>query len=404
MALDTLVAMGSIRVPRASAVDGSAGADAASALRVALPPFVVGKLIGLLIPVFTVWSRTDAPGRPAYAVLVQPFANWDGDAYRHIAEKGYPGGPLDLIPGHPGHFWGFFPGYPLLVRTMSAVIHDTVTAGIAVSAVGELIALVYLARLLLLEVGDAESARFGTWLLALYPYAVFLSALYTESVFLAAATASLYYMRRGDTLTASATAAIAMATRITGLALIPALVLDHLLRRRFRPGPELLAVGAALLPIAAFMWHARRLTGDALAYQHVEESASFGNRTLTFPPIGWWHTVEAATSGGASSTTFVFWLEVLFGTAGFLALILLALGWRRIAPSLTLFAAGVWVLGASLSYWLSMPRYEMAMVPVFVAAAMLTRRRAHWRQPIIALSCAWMAFDATVLGTGSFAG
>jgi len=373
-------------------------------LRLVLPVWITGKLLGLLIPMATVWSRSDFPGRPPYALLVQPFARWDGDTYRQIAENGYPAGPLDLTPGHPGHLWGFFPGYPMLVRAATFLLHDTITAGIVVSAICELIALVYLAKLIQHERGDRDAARFGAWMLALYPYAVFLSALYTESAFLAGATASLYCIRRGNTGRASVAAAFAIAMRVTGLALIPALVVDYLLRRRGRLGPGLLAIAASALPLLGFMLYAQHMTGDAFAYQDVQQSASYGNRTTTFPITGLWHTWQAATSSSASSNTYIFGMEVLFGVLGLAALVVLAVNWRHVAPSLTVFATGVWLLGASLTYWLGMPRYEMTMVPLYVGVALFTMRRPHWRMPALAVSAAWMALLASTLGTGAYTG
>lgn len=373
-------------------------------LRMVLPAFVVGKLIGLLVPMVTVWSTAGSPGRPSYWQLIQPFSYWDGQNYLHIADEGYPSGPLDLTPGHPGHLWGFFPGYPMLIRAVKTVIPDTITAGILVNVGCELIALYFLAKLILHETNDGESARFGVWLLALYPYAVFLTAMYTESAFIAAATASLYYMRRGDNTRACIAAGLAMTVRITGLALIPALLLEYLLRRRFRPGPGLLAIPASLAGLAGFFLYARHLTGDFFAYQHIQQSASYGSRTTVFPLTGFWNTWNAATSNSPSSTTYIFSIEVLFGVLGFAALIVMAIMWRRVAPSLTLFAAGVWTLGTSLTFWLGMPRYEMTEVPVYLMAALLTQRRTQLRLPILVASCAWMAFLASTLGTGRYTG
>jgi hypothetical protein len=378
--------------------------SATSTLRLVLPPFVAGKLVALLVPVLTVWSTSSTHGIPGYAELVRPFGSWDGENYRQIAEYGYPSGPLDLTPGEPGHLWGFFPGYALLLRFALFFFRDDITAGIVVSSACTLVALVYLAKLVQLERGDSDSAQFSAWLLMLYPYAVFLTALYTESAFLAAATASLYYMRRGDNGRASIAAAVAIAVRITGLALIPALLIEHLRRRHWRPDIGLVYIAASLLPLLGFMWYAQHLTGDAFAYQHVQQSASYGNRVTTWPWLGLWHTWQVATSGGPGRETYIFMMEVIFGVSGFVMLVLLALDWKRIAPSLTLFAAGVWVLGASLTYWLGMPRYEMTMVPIYIYLANITQRRPQLRLPILIVSCGWMAFVASMLGTGRYTG
>jgi hypothetical protein len=81
-------------------------------LRIALPPFVASKLIGLLVPMLTAWVRGPGAGLPSGSALLQPFALWDGGAFTEIAQHGYPSGPLNLTVGAAGHLWAYFPGYP----------------------------------------------------------------------------------------------------------------------------------------------------------------------------------------------------------------------------------------------------------------------------------------------------
>ena len=363
-------------------------------LRLVLPPFVAGKLITLLLPMLTVWARAGEAGHPTYADLVQPFGGWDGESYRSIAEHGYPTGPLDLTPGQPGHLWAFLPGYPMLLRCTMYLVRDSTTAGILLSSVCELIALVFLAKLVLHErPGDTETATNSAWLLALYPYAVFMTAVYTESPFLAAATASLYYMRRGNYVYAGLLGFVASTMRVTGLVLFPAMVLDYALRNRSRLRVDALATVLPILPMALFVAYARQQTGDALAFWHVEQSASF-NRVTAWPWQGLQNTWSYATAGGGSS--FVFGMEVVFGILGLAALVWLATQWRDVAPSLTLYAAGVWVLSTSLVYWLSVPRYLMAMVPVYIAGALVLTRRPVLRLPVLTVLAGWTGSIATL--------
>ncbi len=363
-------------------------------LRLILPPFVAGKLVTLLVPMLTVWSHTGVPGHPTYADLVSPFGAWDGESYRGIAEHGYPSGPLDTTPGQPGHLWAFLPGYPMLLRFAMFFIPDSTTAGIVVSAVCELIALVFLAKLVLHECGgDRDTARWSAWLLVLYPYAVFLTAVYTESPFLAASTASLYYMRRGDYVRAGLLGAAASCIRITGVVLVAALLVDYAMRRGERIRADVLAVVLPLVPPLLFIAYAYALTGDGLAYWHIEQSASF-NRFVAAPWVGASNTLSNALGGGGNS--FVFGFEVVFGLLGLAALIWLVTQWRTIAPSLIVYAAGVWLLSVSYQYWLSVPRYLMAMVPVYLAGARLLQRRPVLRGPVFAVMAGWMGFVATL--------
>jgi hypothetical protein len=377
----------------------------ASTLRLVLPAFIAGKLVSLLAPMLTVWSQTAAPGHPTYTDLLNPFGGWDGDAYKQVAEHGYPSGPLDLTPDdlghhHSGHLWAFFPGYPMLLRAAMLFFPDATTAGVIVNSLGELVALIFLARLALHELsGDTESAAFSVWLLALYPYAVFLTAVYTEGPFLAATVASLYYMRRGQHWRACILAAVATTIRITGLALIPALLLEYLLRRRWRPQADVVAVLLPAVPLLLFLWFAHASTGDTFAFWHAEQSASF-NRFTSWPWNGLQATWDAARGGGRYS--YLYAMELLFGVLGLAAVVYLVTRWREISPSLTVYAAAVWVLSVSYTSWLSVPRYLMAMVPVFLAGAVLTRGRPQLRTSILVVSAGWMGFVSTLFGLGVF--
>jgi len=191
-----------------------------------------------------------------------------------------------------------------------------------------------------------------------------------------------------------------MLVRITGVALVPALIVDHLVRRRGRPGPGLVAILSSLLAPLLFVAYAWRLTGDPLAYLHVERSASF-NRLFAWPWDGARATFGSLV-GGTNGNSFVFGMELLFGIAGLIAVIWLVWNWRTVAPALTVFAAVAWLMSTSLIYWLSVPRYEMTVVPIYLALADITRRHPRSRPVLIAVSAGWMGFLASVMATGQF--
>jgi len=184
------------------------------------------------------------------------------------------------------------------------------------------------------------------------------------------------------------------------VALVPALVVDHLVRRRGRPGSGLAAILASLLSPLLFLGYAGLSTGDVLAYVHVEQSASF-NRVLAWPWDGARSTF-ASFAGGPGGNSWVFGMEFLFGVAGFVAVLWMAGNWRSFPPSLTVFSAVAWVMGTSLIYWLSVPRYEMTVIPIYLALADASRRRPGIRPVLIGVSAAWMGMVATLAATGQF--
>ncbi len=140
------------------------------------------------------------------------FAQWDSNWYLSIVEDGY-----------RSESAAFFPLYPGLVRVLGAVIGSNMVAGVilslAAAAVGAW-ALVEIARPL---VGEA-TARDSMLLLALYPTAFVFTSVYSEGLFLAFATTSFLAAQRGRPWLAGLLAGLAVATRLTGLALVPALV------------------------------------------------------------------------------------------------------------------------------------------------------------------------------------
>jgi hypothetical protein len=370
------------------------------ALRMALVPWTVGKLVTAAVVTMVVFAQSNHLGHPTWDQLLAPFAYWDGQNYTAIADHGYPSGPLDLIPGHPGHLWGFFPGFAILVSLGVHLGLGSTLAGIIVNAVAELVALYYLVRLVSQE-RDSEAARFAAWLLALWPDAIVLSMVNADSSFIAAATASLYYMRRGDNSRACIAGALAVGFRVIGLALIPALLIEYLRHRQWRPGPGLLPIAGTLLPLAGFLIYSHAQTGDWLAYSHAQSSPSYGNRTLTWPWIALLNTWHYAFGSQPSSFALLEILDLIFGLAALAAVVYM---WssRRIAASLAAYTTCAWLLPASLTYWAGMPRYAMQLMPAAIVLADLTRRSAARRATVIAVSAALMGYGATVIALGRY--
>lgn len=186
------------------------------------------------------------------------FAQWDSNWYLSIAEDGY-----------RKESAAFFPLFPGLVHVLGAVIGSNMVAGVilslAAAAVGAW-ALVEIARPL---VGEA-TARDSMLLLALYPTAFVFTSVYSEGLFLAFATTSFLAAQRGRPWVAGLLAGLAVATRLTGLALVPALV-ALVWPKTGRELPQLAPV--ILLPLMGLASVALTFDyelGDSLAFVHAQ--------------------------------------------------------------------------------------------------------------------------------------
>jgi mannosyltransferase PIG-V len=175
-----------------------------------------------------------------------PLEAWDGVWYQRIAEHGYL-----LLPGQQSDP-AFFPLYPLLLKSADAL-------GISIGAAGVILSnIFFLAALLAFdslgnELFSSQLARRATLLLAVFPTSYVCSMVYPESlVLLAFALAGLFAVR-GRWLACGGAAAVAALARPEGLLLaFPIAACVFARRRELSPterGRGLAAVLAA--PAAA---------------------------------------------------------------------------------------------------------------------------------------------------------
>lgn len=150
--------------------------------------------------------------------FLQSWSMWDGGHYIDIAEHGY------LSEGRPQSTAAFFPLYPMVIRVVSWLpVVNVQLAGIVVSLASLLMAVWFFADYVLRHLG-ATLARQAVIVLLVTPYAVFLTAVYTESFFMMLAILGLWFADRKSWWAAALFCALATATRITGVALVPAVL------------------------------------------------------------------------------------------------------------------------------------------------------------------------------------
>jgi hypothetical protein len=152
------------------------------------------------------------------------WAKWDSQWYIQIAREGYWYQPLQRSNV------AFFPLYPLMIRMVAPLAGgNLVLAGFVISHVAFFVALIYLYRLALLELGERAAAQRTLFYLAFFPTSFFFSAVFTESLFLLLAVVTMDCARRQQWLAAGVAGMLAAATRSLGV-LLWALVLWEWLR------------------------------------------------------------------------------------------------------------------------------------------------------------------------------
>ena len=316
------------------------------------------------------------------------WARWDSVWFLRIAEHGY--------SSASGAASAFYPLYPGSVAVLGrALFGHYVLAGILVSLAAALGSCLLLYRLAEERLG-ADGARRAVLYLALFPFALFLQAVYSESLYLLLTLAAFVLAERKRYLLAGGAAGLALLTRPTGLALLPALALIAWQERDRVRALASLAVAPVLF--AAYPLYLWRAEGDPWAFLHAQKIWS-RHLSPAGPLGGIWDGLRAGWAGveqlASGSHTHVYWTPVQdtdpiraatinLECLAFLVLfvVLTVIAWRRFGAPYGLFAAVSLAIPLSVpsERWplLSLPRFGLTIFPLFLALAVLGGRpRVH---------------------------
>jgi Gpi18-like mannosyltransferase len=288
---------------------------------------------------------------------------WDALNYLHIAEYGY------QATGDKQHLLAFYPLYPALIRALEPLCGSFLAAGFWISSVASVAAALLFHRLVVVD--HAEDATRALFFMFVFPTSYALHIPYTESLFLTLACGSLLLARSRRWALAGVLGACAALTRINGIALGAALLLEvwaeYRQDRRWRP--QWLFV--LLVPAGAlgYLLVNQVVAGDPFAFLRFQHEHF--RRTLDWPWNGYaemWRSVLRNASGE------VFVLrgqELLFAT---LMLAATAASIVRLRASYSAYMVVNTLLVMSFTYPWSVPRYVVILFPVYLLMARLGRR------------------------------
>lgn len=292
-------------------------------------------------------------GRPGFAA----FALWDGVWYLRIAHDGYGfTSPRGETP------YPFFPLLPGLLRGADALGLAPVAAGVVLNHLLFLAALSGVYAITRAH-GTAREAALASWALALFPGSAPLTLLYPGAIFLACSVWAFRAVELGRDGAAAALLAAAALARPNGL--VAALACGFAALRQGGWRRFLHVVVPAGLAVALWVAWLRWSTGDALVFVHAKAA---------------WHEVTLASLLSGADSVPKLDLAPLA-----LAVVLLALAWRRLPGAWLLLAALTLLPSLGLGI-LGMPRYTSACFPVLVAAGIVLARLPRGAR-VAALAC-----------------
>jgi hypothetical protein len=241
----------------------SAMTIAVCALGFRLISAIIALLVNLAFPLhqheqFTIFGSTSP--------FWDTFARYDTGHFEGIAWGGY----APLAGGRSNI--AYFPVYPLLMRYVGRLFgryhasYFIAGIGIAwVSYVLAMIALYYLARL---DLSRREAER-AVLLTTIFPFAFFFGVAYSESTFLLFAVLAFYGLRTRRWVLGGLCGAVATATRVPGIMMMPALA--WVAWQSAEPTPRDRAWAAVALLLAAsgfgaYCFYIYQLTGNPLEW------------------------------------------------------------------------------------------------------------------------------------------
>lgn len=295
--------------------------------------------------------------------LLTIWNRWDTAHYLDIAQRGY----SSTTAGERYLRIVFLPFYPLLIRLFAFVFRNYMLSALIVSNLAYASAAFYLYRLVLLDYAEETALRTVSYF-SIFPTAYFLHAGYSESLFLALTIASFYYGRKGRWWLSSLIGMPASLTRITGIILLPALILEYLFQKGFHiKNIKKDILWLALIPFGFLLYLIVNylVFGDPFKFLQIQEE--HWTKTLDFPRKGlsgawssiWWRS--------PADSVLVGWAEVIFGVFGFFLTIWVSV---RLRISYGIYMFITWLIVTSTSFWLSIPRYTLSMFPFFIALSL----------------------------------
>jgi hypothetical protein len=258
------------------------------------------------------------------ALPISLWDRWDSVWYQLVAAHGY-----FVIPGAKRSDLAFYPLFPLLIHLVHALTGiDQLLAGLAIANIAFALALLYLARLAVLEGAPVRVL----WLIALFPTAFFFAAAYAESISLFAAAAALYYARCDQLWRASLFAAIGVFAHPTGLILILPIAYAA-----WRTRGRLMALATLVPPsiTQAAIWLYLASIGGPAVLLRVQQG---WHRQLSWPWVGFVFSVErlfherplwVAEDAGQLATVILFLLISIIAS-------------RQLAPLYRLYLGSFW--------------------------------------------------------------
>ena len=319
--------------------------------------------------------------------LVAPWGNFDGVYYLIIAGGGY---TVDNA--------GFFPLFPLIINAVSSVFGSVQAfdlrqyfAALILVSIFFASALLFIYKLVRLDY-DSNVAMLTIIFILIFPTSFFFASIYSESLFLLLTILSFYFARKKKWILASIFASLLTATRIVGIAILPALIFEFIkVEKKFSSK----ALSLLLIPLGVlgYMYFNFLQWGNTL--QFIKAQGNLQNERSVEQIILFPQTIfryfKILTS--VSPSIYEWWIALLEISAFVFAAVLLYIAWKKkIRTSYLIFSIAAFLIPASSGTFTGLPRYVLILFPIFIALALVKNKILKISYAIIAIILLFILF------------
>jgi hypothetical protein len=318
--------------------------------------------------------------------LGRSWDQWDAQHYLYLATYGY------ASSGDSRNLIAFFPLYPGLIAAVAAIGLPARLAALLISNVAGVVAAILLYEVAMADRKPAEAWRAAAFF-TIFPTAYFLLVGYSEALFCALAFGAVLAARGQRWMISGMLGGLAAAARLTGLALLPFLLIELWPKAiRFKVMPPLMILLGFLIYLATN----QLVLGSPLAFIEVQREH-------------WSHSLSAPWVGFADAIRSLFtrlpWEKLTVGAGeiagGIAAYTTATLSWLRLRPADAAYATALTVMVTFLPFWLSIPRYLLSMYPLFLLVGRIERRSVY--RTMVTLSAIALIVFALAFGRGYWA-
>ena len=320
------------------------------------------------------------------------WANFDGRHFLNIATKGY-----------QNFDFAFFPLYPFLISIFSFL--NPLYVGILISSASFLTALYFLVKLVKFDY-SSNVAFWTIFFACFFPLSFFNHSVYSDSLFFLLGVLSFYYARKASWVWAGFFAALASMTRLSGIVLVPALVVEWYLQNKtnvVKTQPRVPAIKAfpgiflGSLGMGGYMLALDIFKGDPFLFQKSFSAWNQSGVVLPFQVV--FRYIKIFLS--VNPKLLVYWIAILEFVSLTLYLFLSLYVFKKVRVSYGLFMVALLLLVPFTGTFAGTPRYLLHLFPGFIALALLLQNKPVWRNVLIVLFI-FLGFVLTALFTRGY--